>query len=445
MNKQSNYIFKKKKIYKIILYLLLFIIISFLLYFSIPKFFNYSPELIQKSLKKNSDLNIKNILNTSYKFFPSPRLRINGSSLEIEDNILQVKGAEIEIVLNLISLINYKKLNYDRLLIKGGSTSIKINKANLLLDYIKKNKKKIYFKKNSIIVLQDNKKLFKINNSTIKVNLKNNIHQLIIDGRLLNNKISFFLESKPEKKTSIILKIPELDISTNISLKKINTPTSYEGLVNFEILNNFLQFNFIKKKNTAINKGYMRSNLINSTFEGEVYFKPHFFFNLNVEPSRANIEKLLLLVQKNYFSEGSLGLEIIKKMNGILNLKTMFEGNIIFENRKILFNNFKIGIGAPIFLDAKILEFGKKGKIQFSLLKNIQYKKDSTKELVISGFITPSSSEVNFEQVILDKKNFSAKKIKNYEEKFSTEVINNSLGNIFNEKKINSFFKNFIN
>ena len=35
------------------------------------------------------------------------------------------------------------------------------------------------------------------------------------------------------------------------------------------------------------------------------------------------------------------------------------------------------------------------------------------------------------------------KKVKNYEEKFENEVVRNSLENIFNEVKINNFFKSF--
>jgi len=445
MNKKFNFVFKKKKIYKTILYLLLSTVIFLLVYFSIPNFFNYTPALIQKSLKKNSHIDIKNISNISYRFLPSPRLRLSGSNLVFEDNALKVEGAEIEVILNLPSLINYKKLDYNRLLIKGGSTNIQINKIDLLFDYIKKNKKDINFKKNSIFVLKEKKKLFEINESVAEINSKINIQQLIINGQLLDHKIYFYFENSPEKKNSIILKIPKLDISTSILLKKKNKSKILEGLVNFSILNNFLQFNFVKEKKIIINKGFMRGNLINSSFEGEVYFKPHFFFNLDVKPSKANMEKLLLFVRKNYFSESFSGFELIKKMNGFLNFKNMFEGNIIFENKKILFHNFKIGKSNPIFFDAKILKFGESGKIQFKVLKNIQYKKNSTKELKISGFIVPSYAGVTFEQIVLGKKILSNKKIKNYEEKFKNEVIENSLGNIFNLTKIDNFFKSFVN
>ena len=192
MNKNSIFVFKKKKINKIFLYFILFIVIIFFVYFSIPKFFNYTPELIEESLKKNSKVNIKNILNTNYRLFPSPRIRVYGSSLDLNENILGVDDAEIDIILSPLSLINYKRLNYDRLLIRGGSTNIKINKVNELLDYIKKNNKKINFKKNKIIILQEKKKLFEIDNSLIKINSKNNIQQLSINGLMLNYSVAFF-------------------------------------------------------------------------------------------------------------------------------------------------------------------------------------------------------------------------------------------------------------
>ncbi len=53
MNKKLNFISNIKKNYKIILYLLAFIVVIFSVYFLIPNFFNYTPELIKDSLKKN--------------------------------------------------------------------------------------------------------------------------------------------------------------------------------------------------------------------------------------------------------------------------------------------------------------------------------------------------------------------------------------------------------
>ena len=445
MNKKKKFIFDNKKIYKIILNFFLLIVIISLVYFSIPKLFNYTPKLIKESLRKNSNFIAENISNINYKLFPTPRITLYGENFKIEDSNLQVEGAEIDVILDPFSLINYKSLNYDRLLIKGGSTNIKINEISKLLNYIKRNKKKINFKKNTIIFFQEKKKIFEINNSITQISSKNNIQQLNIDGLLSNYKIALFFENEFENKSKIILKIPELDISTNISITKKNKPGIFEGLVNFEVLNNLFQFNLIKEKNIKINKGFARNDLVDFSFEGEVFFKPHFFFTLDIKLLKINLEKLFFIVKKNYFSENLHGLKIIEKLNGSLNFKDMLQGNVIFKNKEILFQNFKTNKNMPIHLDAKISEFGKKGKIKFNLLKNIQHKKNSIKELQISGFVTPTSSKVVFEKILLDKEVFSDRKIKNYEEKFRNDVINGSIGNIFNDIKINNFLKSFIN
>ena len=130
MNKRINFIFKDKKINKFFLYLLVFFVTIFSVYFFIPKFFNYTPKLIAESLKKNSNINIKNISKINNKFLPSPRLRLQGSNLEFEKNILIVKNAEIDIILNPLSVINYKILDYNKILIKKGFSTIEINKLN---------------------------------------------------------------------------------------------------------------------------------------------------------------------------------------------------------------------------------------------------------------------------------------------------------------------------
>ena len=445
MIKNLNFIFKKKNIYKIILYLLIYFIVIFFAYFFTPNFFNYSPQLIEESLKQNNNFNIKNISKVSYKAFPTPRLRISGSNFTFEEDILEVDGSEIDIILNSSSILNYKRLDYNKLLIKGGSTKININNANQLLNYFKKNKQKIFFKENNLILVQNNKDLFEINDSIIKVISANNQQQLTINGIFLNHKITFLLDSKLENKSNITFKIPELDISSSIFLENKDNFSSFNGLVNFEVLNNFFQIIFTKDKNIKINKGYIRNNLINSSFEGDITFKPNFFLNLDFEPTILNIEKLFSIIQKKFFSDDPSGLEIIKKINGSFSFKTKFEGNVIFENGEILFKNFKIGKNNSLFFDAKIFEFGKKGKIQFNLFKIIQYKKNFPKELKISGFIIPSVSKVTFEKMSLNNEDYAAKKIKNYEKKFENEVIQNLLSNIFNDSKMSDFFKNFVN
>tara|TARA_B110000211_G_scaffold113657_1_gene131866 strand:- start:213 stop:1550 length:1338 start_codon:yes stop_codon:yes gene_type:complete len=443
MNKKLNFIFKNKKIYKVFLYLLVFFVIIFSTYFFIPKFFNYAPKLIEESLVINSDIKIKNISNINYKFLPSPRLSLSGTSLEFKENILAVEGAEIEIILNPLSIINYKILDYNKILIKGGFSIVEIDEVDLLFNYIKQNKKKIIFKKNKIVLLKNKKKLFEVSDSQVKINTTNNLQQLNINGFFFNHKITFILKDESEGKTKIVFKIPELDISSNITIDNKDKLQPHRGLVNIEVLNNFFQFNFSKEQNIKIKEGFLRSGLINSLIAGNLSFKPYFSFDLNIQPSTLNIEKLILILQKKYFLEDLRKTEFINKIDGSLNFRNMFRGSVVFKNTKIFFQNFKVGKVNPIFFDANISQFGPKGKVQFNLNTSIQYKKKVARNLKMSGYVTPSTSKVTFSKIIFDEENFTEKKINNYEEKFKNEVIDGSLSNIFNEKKIKNFFKNF--
>ena len=443
MNKKLNFFFKIKKNYKIIFHFLAFIVVIFSVYFLIPNFFNYTPELIQDKLKNNNNIYIKNISNIKYKFFPSPRLSLSGGNLKFEDDVLEVEDVEVEIILNPLSIINYKILDYNKLLIIGGSTNIQVNKANQLLNYVIKNRKKINFKKNSINLFGKNKKLFEINESSIKFYNNNNTNKLNLEGFFLDYKIFFNLENNFNNIVKIILKIPELDLSTNILLEKIENLKATKGRVNFKILNNFFQFNLIKEKNFKINKGLTRSDLLNSSFKGDLSFNPYFLFNIDIEASVIDIEKLIDVFQYFLLSEELNRVDILKKIDGSLNFKKKFDGKIVFKNREIFFQDFKVGKKKLIMFDAKISKFEKNSKIKFNVTTDIQSKNNTIKNIKILGHINISSSKIKFNKITFDNVIFTKKKIKIYEDRFKSDVIEDSLVNILNEKKINNFFQSF--
>ena len=442
MIKNLNLIFKKKTVYKIIFNFLVFFIIIVFTYFSIPYFFNYSSQLIEENFKTNNDINIKNISKINYKAFPNPRLEVHGSNLYLKENILEIDGSEIVIILNPSKILNNKKLYYSKIIIKGGSTKIKTNNINKLSNYFKKKKLKIFLKKNNLIFIRNKKSLFEINNSIVEIRPSNNRKQLRVNGIFLNHKITFLLKSQLENGNNIIIKIPELDILSRIFLTNKDSLSFFNGFVNLQVLNNFFKFNFTKEKNIKINEGFVRNNIINSSFEGEVTINPNFLLNLTFEPTVLNMEKLLPIIQKKYFSD-NVDIELIKKINGSFIFKRMTQGVVTFKNGEILFSNFQSGSNDSLFFNARISEFGKKGKIYFDVLKTIQYRKSSPKELKISGFIHPSSSKIFFEQLLFDEKDYTQEDVKILQKNFNNEVIQKSLSNIFNYSKLNNFFNNF--
>ena len=440
--KKINLISKDKKKLNIIIYLICLIAFLSVFYFSAPKLLNFSQESIKKNLKDSNNINVNSISKVNYKIFPTPRLNISNINFSFGEGAIEVENSDLEIILNIRSILNSKEVNYKKLLIKKGSTKIDFNNINQLLMSIYKSKKEITFKKNNLFFFKNKKFFFEISNSLIKVRHSGKKKNLNINGNFLNNKIFIKLDTTLKNKNNLTLKIPGLDIMTKIFFQK-NNSGEVNGLFNLEIYNNFLKFNFTEKDNIKLTSGFIRSKIVNSSLEGDVTFKPNFFLRLNFAPSNLNIEKLFTLIKKNYFSD-SVNLSLTKKINGIFNFKSKFSGKITNKNGEILFENFRVGKNQSFFFNAKISEFGEKGKVHFNLVKTIKYKKKMFKKIEIAGFLTPSNSKVIFQKFAINGSVLSIEKTKEYQNKFRDEIVWDSLPNIFNEKKINKFLKNLL-
>ena len=100
-----------------------------------------------------------------------------------------------------------------------------------------------------------------------------------------------------------------------------------------------------------------------------------------------------------------------------------------------------MGKNKSFYFNAKILEFGNKGKIQFNVVKTVTHKKKPSKNIRIIGLLVPSSSKVIFEKFLIDGKEQSAKKTKEYENIFKDKFTQDYSENFFNEDKIDKYLK----
>ena len=436
--KKVNFILKNFRFILCVSSLFIFIIIT---YVSIPKFLNFSAESIKEKLKKNNSIDIKSITRVDYKIFPTPRLSIPDSNFTIGKKIAEINNSELEIILNISQILNFKEINYKELLIKNGSSKINLDNINQLLINSNKNKKKLTLKKHDLIFYRKKNIFFEIKDALINASKSENSSFFKINGNFLGNKVIFKLDNKLKNKNNLVLKVPGLDISTNVFFEKNNSGI-INGIFNLEIFDNFLKFNFIKDENIKLTNSFIRSKLINSSLKGTVAFNPNFFLKLDFDISNINAEKLFVFMQKIYFSDNINNLSLVKKLNGIFNFKSKFEGTIINENGKIFLKDFKVGKNKSLFFNAKIIEFGKKGKIQFNLIKTGKNKRDLKKRIEIIGFLIPTSSKIVFDKFLINGTKLSTEKTKEYENDFKETIIQNSLTNIFNENKINKYFKN---
>ena len=431
-----NYAKGKKKFF---FFLFLFLFLFFIIYLYIPKFLNFSIESIEDSLKNNNNINIRKISKVEYNIFPTPRLSLKDSDFTIGKNMFEVRNSKIEIILNISQILNPAEINYKKLLIDKGFSKLNFNNINQILTIIDQSKKRIIFKGNNIVFFDNKKFFFEINNVLIKIRRVGKKKELSLNGIFLNNKVFIKLDSQFKNKNNLTLKIPEFDITTKVFFEK-NKSGNLSGFVNLEVFNNFLKFNFAKKDNIKLTKGFIRSEFFNTSFEGETIFKPNFFSNLNFKLSTLNINKLYPVLTKILFSDTKSKSPLIKKVNGIFNFDSKIEGKITNRNGEVLFKNFKVGNNKSFLINAKIFELKKKGKINFTVAKIFKYKKNLSNNIIVKGFLIPSKSNIVFEEFIIDKIKLSDKKIKEYEIKFKKEIVRGSLNNIFNENKINKYF-----
>jgi hypothetical protein len=437
-----NIILKSLKKLKFSLYFFLPLFL-FVIYLCTPKLLNFSSESIKKKLKDANSINISNISKIEYKIFPTPRLSLPSSNFTIGEDIFEVNNGNLEIILNIIKILNFREINYKKLLITKGSSKINLDKVNHLFAVINKNKKKLVFKKNNILFLQKEKIFLEIRDVLIQMSQHGIKKKLILNGSFLNNKIFINLNSTSKYKNNLILKIPELDIVTRIFFNKNNSDNT-SGFLNLEVFNNLLKFNFTKGNNIRLKDGFIRSKLVNTSLEGEITVNPNFFSKIDFEISNLNMKKLFPIVQEIFFQNNINNLPLIKKINGVFNFKSSFEGRVINRNGEIFFEDFKVGKNKSFFFNAKITEFGNNGSVQFNLIKTVEDKRGMSKKIEIKGALIPSKSRVVFEKILIDGAELPAEKTKDYESEFEDSVVLDSLENIFHEGRVNKYFKNLL-
>jgi len=437
--KKLNFALKNKKKFKFILFL--FFIFLPATYFSVPKLLNFSVELIKDNLKNNNNINIKSVSKVEYKIFPTPRLSLLNSNFTIGGDIIDINNSKLDIVLSITKIFNSDKIKYKKILISGGSSKINLDNINQLLAIANKKGSKLIFKKSTLIFFKKNNFSLEISDALMEITKHEKEKKLNLSGNFLNNKIFIKFISTLENKNNLTFNIPKLDVETRVFFTK-NNSGNLNGFFNIEVFNNFLKFDFIKENNIKLTNAFVRSKLVNTALEGEIDLKPNFFLKLNFKIANLNLEKLLPLIQKTYFSNNSNSLFFIKKINGIFTFKSKFEGRITNNNGEVIFEKFQVGKNKSYFLSAKIIEFGKRGKIQFNVIKTIEFQKDLSKKIEITGLLIPSVSKIIFEEIILEGKKLSIKQVKEHESRFQNELAQNSLSNIFNENKIEKYLKN---
>ena len=424
----------------VLIYISLFIFFLISIYFLSPKILNYMDreDIIKKSLLLNNKLYVKNINQINYKVFPSPRLILKGANLQYEDGSLLINEGTVSLVLNIREIYNLKKITYKKILITKSEIKINIDQIHNLLEKIRINKKKLIIKRSNFILMKKNSKLIEIKNAKLRIKINDNNYKIILKGLSFNEQIFINYTEKNDLK-NFNLKIPSINSKVKVSFKNLKKENLSEGTVNFQLLNNYLQFNFLKDNLYKLERGFFRNKSFKSSFKGDIYTTPNIYLKLDFLLNKLNTSELFPLISQIYFSNPEKKLIFIKKINGEFNVKfsNNFKGNIVLENGNIFLRNFLIEKNDnSINFDMSIENYVKNKKIHFNLSKL-----ENNEKIIIKGFLVPVSNKVVFNEIYLDEKMLQDELIKKYENNFSKNIIKNSLENIFSYPRIDKFLK----
>ncbi len=319
------------------------IIFSSLTLLSLPVLFNYESKVtkIEKNFFKNFKIYLKSSGKISYKPFPKPHLLVENARLNLSEstgknNLIDTSNLKI-----FISLRNLYLRSFDNL----SSTQISNSNINLEVSDIKKLRKHLYEKVNKPIKLTNCKIFLKnkknevilispIKTSFYKINNKNKIKSLIINGQL------FGLNFKSEWKRNYItpkISSHSIDIfNPNIEIKNIfefQNTNKFKGTSQIFYDQDKLVYNY-QFNNNKININ--SPNIKNSNFNlnSEIQLNP-FYFVGDILIKKKKLENIIdnMLINFLLYDESFLG-----NFNGKLKIKFDDLNNKLIRKGEIIFD-----------------------------------------------------------------------------------------------------------
>jgi len=358
--------YKNKNSFEIIILSITFGFL-FLLYFTIPTFYNYQnfDKQIQKRVSKDFKLDLKNISSVTYLMIPTPHFLIEECDIYFPNNpkekILKAKNLKINIFSK--NLHEKEKIELKNIRINKVDFDLQFIDIKNFYNHLKDNiSKPVYINNSNFFFRDQNKEIISI--SKIKkfnyfVDFKNKSKKLNILGNLFGSNFKFNWEktfSNPYVSLSNIdFKNPNLNISNKFNNENENFT---KAKTNVSFLRNSLVLNY-KFNQDIIELIDDKSKIINhSKLIGNIKLTP-FFFDLNLILSGIGIETVLNNLFLNlYTSNQSTNLNF----NGNLKINLNNINNRLFENLVININFLE----ERISLNESSLNLKKIGKINFS-------------------------------------------------------------------------------
>ena len=329
------------------------------LYLFIPTLFNYDKSNVENIICKYNNIQCAIKGEISYRFYPTPRLKIKDlviNGFDKENTFIKAKDAFIK--LSFKNLLAKEKHTYKKLQLNNFEANIDLKNFKKYKNIFNKENNYIptNFKNGKIILYDKNNYLASIRDVNIKTKLTKDSIESELKGKFLGDNIYINFDSK--ESANLILKMTSLNFLTKVNF------------INDKKDENFISGNFLIKKDknkiagifdyennkNIIKKSNLTNSFLNGELEGEIELLPYFSFNLESNLNTMNFTKLY-----NHFlaldeEEKEAIFKINNKINGKLNLSAdkiyskyglvnSFESRLKFNNGNIFIEQFLMNLG----------------------------------------------------------------------------------------------------
>mgnify|MGYP001220838133 CR=1 FL=1 len=369
--KKINYK-KYLKFYKFKIIILSSIILSlFLIYLSIPFFYNYGTydQVLKNKISQDFKVNIINIKKIEYKIFPKPHLLVQDSKIRLKDNTNISKIENFKVYLNLKNLHKKNKIEIEKISINKANISFKYSDLIYFHDHLqKKITKPIHIGNSNFFFYNKDEKNILI--SPIKklkyfIDKKNRKKYLKTSGILFGTdyKFSWIKDYNEPNFSKSYIKFKNINLHINNLFENDYEKNSFKSKMDIEFLRKKIALNYLVDKN-KIEFLNNKENLNYSNLIGTINLNP-FFFNLNLNLLDFDIE---LFVKKLVFYLYPIQNNFHKNFNGNIKINIDKINNKYFKNLKFDLN-FQEG---KLNFRNTVLTLNKIGKINISDVEYVE-------------------------------------------------------------------------
>ena len=462
----------------LLLHLPLAIIFFGLLYIAIPTFYNYDKSTVKNIICQNNKVECLIKGKVSYKFYPTPRLKIKNLVINGFENKKKTiaKAEDVSIKLSFKNLLAKEKHKFTKVELSNFKINLDLKNFKKYKDLFDKKKYHIpiIFKKGEIVLYDGNNYVASIIEANLTTKFNPSSINAELKGKFLNDNIHISLnrENLDSKiSTELIFKMKNLNFFTKVNF--INSEKE-KNIVdgNFSVKKDKNKITGIfdyKDKQFIIKKSNIRNYFIDGKLEGKIILLPFFVFDLDLNLNSINFTRLY-----NYFlsfdekKQKDL-FKINSKINGKLNLSTekvyskhnlikSLESRLTFYNgnakiEQLLLNLGKLGAAdlvGNINNDKKISNFKFESNIfvdnqkKFLSKFGIYNKEGINSNFFISGNIDLENIKVSFYEISDDKK-FNTEDINFIESEFNDLMLEEGFDNMFNFQKLKIFLSSIVN